>query len=247
MSGVDLSNLSELVIFGASKGIGAAIARELALKKLPKIHLVARNKEAMATLATELGSSDVEIVCHEVDLASEKEVERLFHHFEDQGAFPRHWIFSVGGFPGGQLSKGPFESYTWAGVKELLELNLEIPMRLSLRIVPELLRAGTPASLIYLSSQAGFHGRAGLLPYSTAKFGLNGFAKSLFAELRESLVKVCLVAPGYVDTDLIPESPQLDKSKMIEAHDVATAVSWALSVSKRCCPIELHLLTQQQP
>jgi short-subunit dehydrogenase len=158
----------------------------------------------------------------------------------------------VGGRIEGQWMTGRFEASSWDEISKQLEFNLVLPMRLTHRLLPELLRPssdGQPinASLIYISSQAGYFARPGVAAYGAAKAALNSFAGSIFEELREQGVRVCVVSPGMVGTPLHPESPRLDRSKMISADEVARAVGYALACEPRSCPVEIHLRPQRDP
>ncbi|NCN26967.1 SDR family oxidoreductase [bacterium] len=239
----DLSNIESVVVLGASRGIGKAVAERLSQCGVKKLHLVSRNLEALEELAKTLEAS---CVLHSCDLLDDQACQSFIHELEDLGEFPRNWIFCAGGFPGGRMHTTSYERHSWEAVDAMLNLNLRMPMKLTHLIVPELLRDRREGSLIYISSQSGYFARPGLVPYAASKFGLNGFVKSIFPELRENGVKVSIVAPGYVDTPLIPDSPNLDKAKMIHPEDVAKTVSCALGLSATCCPLEFHLLTQQQ-
>jgi NAD(P)-dependent dehydrogenase (short-subunit alcohol dehydrogenase family) len=132
-------------------------------------------------------------------------------------------------------------------------------MKIVHRVLPELLRPlentsedsmrahSLQGSLIFLSSQAAYGARPGAAAYASAKAGLSSLASSLYAELREKRIRVSLVSPGMVDTPLHGQSPRLDRSKMIGAGDVASAIAWILGCDPRTCPYEIHLRPQQDP
>ena len=79
---------------------------------------------------------------------------------------------------------------------------------------------------------------------ATSQVGLIGFTQSLYEEVREHGIKVAVILPGYVDTPLIPPNRQLDRSKMIQADDIAQAVHYVLTSLATCCPVEITVRPQ---
>ena len=247
MSKIDWSS-RHMVLLGASKGIGRQLALDLAKKGVGRLTLVARSESLLNGVRKECEKQECITDVLVGDLCSEEFLQKLVHHLEDTtDEFPREWLFVAGGDLNGSIHRTPFESMDWEQCDNQIKLNTLMPMRLTHLILRELLRPGTQSHLVYLSSQAGFHARPGLAPYAASKWALNGFVKSLFHELRESDVKMSLVAPGLVDTTLIPQSPKLDRKQMIQTSDLSESIINLLSLSKNCCPLELHLYPQQDP
>jgi len=65
--------------------------------------------------------------------------------------------------------------------------------------------------------------------------------------VREHGIKVSVILPGFVDTPLIPPNRQLDRSKMIQADDIAQAVHYVLTFPATCCPVEITVRPQRTP
>jgi NADP-dependent 3-hydroxy acid dehydrogenase YdfG len=65
--------------------------------------------------------------------------------------------------------------------------------------------------------------------------------------VREHGIKVAVILPGFVDTPLIPPNRQLDRSKMIQADDVAQAVLYVLRSPPASCPVEITIRPQRTP
>ena len=98
--------------------------------------------------------------------------------------------------------------------------------------------------VINIGSVSGKTGEANGAANSASKFGLIGFTQSLYEEVREHGIKVSVILPGFVDTPLISPNRQLDRSKMIQADDIAQAVLFVLTSPPTCCPVEITVRPQ---
>jgi short-subunit dehydrogenase len=129
---------------------------------------------------------------------------------------------------------------------QTLRVNLRAPMLLAQKFLPAMLAKGEGA-VINISSVSGKSGEANGAAYSASKFGLIGFTQSLFEEVRERNIKVAVILPGFVDTPMIPPVKHLDRSKMIQADDVAQAILYILKAPATACPVEITIRPQQTP
>jgi NADP-dependent 3-hydroxy acid dehydrogenase YdfG len=102
-------------------------------------------------------------------------------------------------------------------------------------------------AVINIGSVSGKTGEANGAAYSASKFGLIGFTQSLYEEVREHGIKVAVILPGFVDTPLIPPNRQLDRSRMIQADDIAQTVLFVLTSPSTCCPVEITVRPQKTP
>merc|ERR1719401_2207812 len=80
--------------------------------------------------------------------------------------------------------------------------------------------------------------------YCASKHALKGFAGSVFSEVRDKGVKVCLIMPGFTDTAMVANNPGMIKDKMMRPEDVAHAVESVLAFPVSACPTELLLRPQ---
>ena len=90
-------------------------------------------------------------------------------------------------------------------------------------------------------------GSAGAAAYCAAKFGVRGFAQSLFEEVRELGIRVAVISPGFVDTALIPPNRRIDRARMLRPDDVADAVLFVLRTSSTAACAEIVLRPQRSP
>jgi short-subunit dehydrogenase len=129
---------------------------------------------------------------------------------------------------------------------QTLRLNLRAPMILAQRLLPAMIEKGEGA-VVNIGSVSGKSGEAEGAAYSASKFGLIGFTQSLYEEVRERGIKVAVILPGFVDTPMIPPVKHLDRSKMIQADDVAQAVQFVLNAPATSCPVEITIRPQKSP
>jgi len=102
-------------------------------------------------------------------------------------------------------------------------------------------------AVINISSVSGITGHANGAAYSASKFGLIGFSQSLYEEVRENGIRVSVIIPGFVDTQMIPPVRRLDRSKMIQPEDVAKTVLFVLTSPPTICPVEITVRPQKTP
>jgi len=127
----------------------------------------------------------------------------------------------------------------------VLDLNFASVMRLSQRVLPEMIERESGA-VINISSISGRNSVAGSGIYAATKHALIGFSGCLFEDVREHGVKVSTILPGFVETKMT-ERLKMDQSRMIAPDDIADAVEFVLSSSTRCCPTEIVIRPQRAP
>src|SRR5436190_10727312 len=87
--------------------------------------------------------------------------------------------------------------------------------------------------------------------YVATKAGIQGFAESLRKEVNESGVRITLIEPGAVDSDMQPQAREekqqaVDKQEMMTAEDIAAAVCYAVTQNERCDVVEIRLRPRLQ-
>ncbi len=177
-----------VLITGASRGIGAAMARSFA-KAGVRVSLAARSAEALAALATELQGT-----AFPIDLLDPAAVDALIPRVEREVG-PIDILVNNAGLESSQWLA--HEDPQW--IRDVVRLNLEAPLVLTRAVLPGMLARGR-GSVVFTSSLAGTAGFPGMAVYSATKAGLNNAAAALRLELRDTPVSVTLIAPGPVDT-----------------------------------------------
>jgi 3-oxoacyl-[acyl-carrier protein] reductase len=225
------------LVTGAGRGIGRAIAFSLA-KSGCRLILAARTREQLDDVAKTIGD---EAVVVPTDLTRDDELERLVKESSKPWGSVDILINNAGWGKRAPVIRANVDDWD-----QTLRLNLRAPMILAQKLVPAMITKGEGA-VINIGSVSGKTGEANGAAYSASKFGLIGFTQSLYEEVREHGIKVSVILPGFVDTPLIPPNRQLDRSKMIQADDIAQAVLYILCSSATCCPVEIAVRPQRSP
>jgi short-subunit dehydrogenase len=180
-----------VLITGASRGIGAALAREFA-RAGSTVALVARSADAIGKLAADLGGT-----AHPADLADPEQVRTLIQHVEDE-AGPIDVLVNNAGVD----HTGPFDAMSADELDGLLRVNLTTPAELCRQVIPRMLRRGG-GHIVNVSSLSGVAAFPGLTAYSTSKAGLTHLTAGLRADLRGLPIGTTVVELGAIPTEMI--------------------------------------------
>lgn len=201
-----------VLVTGASRGIGAALALEFA-EAGARLALVARESERLRDVTQRLGASS-----YAADLTDPDQVHGLISRIEADGG-PVDVLVNNAGVE----TAGEFLSQDWADIESLYRLNLLTPVELCHQVLPGMLDRQS-GHLVNMSSLAGVTAFPGLAAYSSSKAGLTHFTAGLRADLRGRPVKTTVVELGPVATDL------LDRAKSYRPVDDSFARAYQLHV-----------------
>ena len=183
------------LVTGASSGIGAAIAAELASRGFSLI-LVARREERLLSLATELSSEhgiDVEVIA--ADLADEDERDRLQQELGGRGRAVEVLVNNAGFGHQADFARSPRERMV-----EMVRVNVEAVVDLTSRFIGPMVERGR-GSVINIASTAAFQPLPGSAVYAASKSFVLSFSEAIRTELRGTGVTVTAVCPGPAKTE----------------------------------------------
>jgi short-subunit dehydrogenase len=183
-----------VLITGASRGIGAAIAAAFAAAGA-HVALVARSSDALAAVAERLRGS-----AHPADLGHADEVAGLVERVESEAGGPIDVLVSSAGV---EVTKAIWD-HTAAEVEQAVRLNFLTPLELS-RQAAVLMRARGAGRIVNISSLSAAVVIPGFAVYGATKAGLSHFTTSLATELRGSGVGVTLVEVGPVYSKMLEQ------------------------------------------
>lgn len=222
------TTLQPVIVTGASRGIGAAVARRLAGAGYP-LALVARSAEALQALAAELGPETRVYPC---DIADWDAVQQVVASVvEDFGA--------VGGLVNnaGMTRDGLFVRMSPEQWQAPLEVNLNGTFHFTRAVAPLMMRA-RQGRIVNISSVIGLTGNAGQANYAASKAGIIALTKSVAKELGGRGVNCNAIAPGFITTEMTADLPDKVRDGMLgqiplkrfgTGEDVAGVVEFLLS------------------
>ena len=204
------------VISGASRGIGAAIARSLAEQEYGVV-LLARSKEALDGISGYLFSEALHAYPYPVDLSVSSELDGVVKHIKKIDGTVDMVIHNAG-----IARVGKIEEMSLADWRRVIDVNLTAPVMLTQKLLP-MMKSGS--RFVFVNSVAGKNSFPEWAAYSASKQGLRAFADTLRMEVAERGIRVTTLFPASVDTMLHNDLPyNWDREKMLKPNDVAKAV-----------------------
>lgn len=228
------------LVTGAGRGIGRAVSLMLARLGC-RVILAARTREQLQAVANEIHSAGGQGLVCPADLTLDEDIHRLVDESQRACGSVDILINNAGWGRKAPVVRAKVEDWD-----RTFRLNVRAPMILSRLLLPPMI-AKLQGAVINIGSISGKSGEANAAAYAASKFALIGFTQSLYEEVREYGIKVAVILPGFVDTPLIPDTRQLDRSKMIRAEDIADAVRFVLESSATACPVEITVRPQRTP
>jgi 3-oxoacyl-[acyl-carrier protein] reductase len=228
------------VITGAGRGIGAAIATKIAALGA-EVVLCGRTRGPLESTAIGISKAGGRAQVLECDVTDLRSVETLAAQVDQ--TLGRVDILvnnaGVGGF-GGPLHQLPPESWD-----QVLNTNLRGVYYCIRAFAPMMIRARA-GHIINVSSLAGKNALPNGAAYAASKWGLNGLSYSAAEELRVHNIRVSVVCPGSVDTELSPHTGK-DPAKMLRPEDVAHVVAMLVTQAPQSFVSEILLRPTQKP
>jgi 3-oxoacyl-[acyl-carrier protein] reductase len=211
------------LVTGASRGIGRAIAEELARAGASVVLGYRSGKDEAEELAAAIGGRAVQ-----ADVSSPEDAKRLVEEAGDVDVL----VNNAGLTRAGLLARMPDDDW-----RTVIETNLS-SVFYTCRAVTRPMMKKRGGSIVNISSIVGVHGNWGQTNYAASKAGIIGFTKSLARELGSRNVRANVVAPGYVKTaltDVLPEEAtaamvsQTPLGRVAEPEEIAGAVRFLAS------------------
>ncbi len=188
------------VVTGASSGIGAEFARQLAGQGMPLL-LVARRQERLQKLAQELQQAHgVEIATFPLDLCQPEAPARLLERITELPA-PLSLLVNNAGI--GNVAR--LQQTDPARIRELIELNIRALTELTYGCLPGLL-AQNAGGIIQVASIAAFQPLAYMSAYAASKAYVLHFSEGLWAELQGTNVRMLALCPGTTRTEFFEQA-----------------------------------------
>lgn len=210
--------MKRILITGASRGIGRAIAQKLAA---PDVTLLLHGRDTVALAETckavESNCAGVVKLIH--DLATEKGVSDMIAQV---GNDPLHVLVNNAGI----AVVKPFREITFEEWKQTIAVNVTAPFLLIQRFAGQMPPGSGIVNVLSVAAKTAFPNWSA---YCMSKFALEGFSQSVRAELRERRIRVINIYPAATNTEIWDDvAGDWPRTKMISAVEVADAVAFAL-------------------
>lgn len=202
-------NQQVVLVTGASRGIGAAIAQELGKQGAIVIGTATSDSGADA-ITTSLKAAGVNGVGLALDVTKPDQIETVLKKIAEHYGDVTILVNNAGITKDTLLMR--MKDDDWDAV---LDTNLKSVFRMSQAVLRPMMKA-RQGRIINISSVVGHMGNAGQTNYAAAKAGMTGFTKSLAQEVGSRNITVNCVAPGFIETDMTAELSDDIKAKMLE-------------------------------
>lgn len=211
--------LERMLITGASRGVGRAIAERLA-EPGREIVLHGRDEAALAETAAQVERRGASARIVTADFARPEQVQRMADSLAGSE------LYALVNNAGVAVVK-PVEQVTLDEWQQQIAVTLTAPFLLIQRLLPCLPRGASIVNVLSVAARQGF---AGWSAYCAAKFALDGFSQSLREELRPRGVRVISVYPAATDTRLWNDvAGTWERARMLPPAAVADTVAFVLS------------------
>ncbi|HBG62408.1 MAG: hypothetical protein A2Y03_03785 [Omnitrophica WOR_2 bacterium GWF2_38_59] len=237
-----------VIITGASRGIGKSIAIKLAESGC-NVLIAARNQEALDKTVVEIKSkaaAGVKIIGLSTDVSNLEDLKRL-----SETAFSEFGGVDILINNAGVSSQYPFDKQPLEDIENLAHTNFLGYVRLIRLVIPHMIekKSGSIINMVSGSTLVDPVPKT-FVTYSSLKVGLRAFLKGLFWEMRDYGIKITSILPGVVDTELTGKLNNItedQKERLMTPDAVVDMVMFALSVPQNACPLELAVINQQTP
>jgi NADP-dependent 3-hydroxy acid dehydrogenase YdfG len=222
-----------VAITGASSGIGEATALACA-RAGAKVALGARRRDRIEQLAARIEADGGRAVAIETDVADEASARAFVEGAREQ----------LGGLHGlvnnaGVMLLGPVEGADTDQWRQMVEVNCLGLLYCTHAAIP-IMRAEGAGHIVNISSTAGRVASLGSAVYNLTKWGVGGFSEALRQEVLHANIRVTIIEPGYVETELQAHNEgnpvvmealgkMRDQIDPLQASDIADAIAYALT------------------
>lgn len=226
-----------VVVTGASRGIGAAIALAFASEPDVRLVLVARTVGLLGEVAALCEKFGATAQVESCDVTDEEAVASMAGNVLSLHGAPDILVNNAGSFaPGGVLETTP-ETF-----RDQIQINLTSAYLVTHAFLPSMVEAGK-GTIFFTGSVASIQGYPRGVSYGAAKHGLLGLARSLRAEVRDRGIRVTTLLPGATLTETW-SGAGLPDERFIPAEDVARTVVHIANMSARTVVEEVLLRPQ---
>lgn len=242
------------LITGASSGIGEATARLLAGEGAA-VALVARRRERLEGVAKMILDDGGKALVLEADLTDSAQATDIVRRATDELGRLDIVVNNAGLLYPGSFADAPDGEW-----ERMITINVGAVLAVTRAALPHLVAAGASeprhvADLVNISSTGGRVARPGTAVYSLTKFGVNALSESLRQELLASRIRVSVVEPGTVATELASHTREelkdgiarmTESIELLRPEDIAEAITYIVTRDRRVAINEILIRAAEQ-
>lgn len=236
------------LITGASSGIGEATALALAAEGA-KVALVARRADKLEQLEKQITSSGGQALSITTDVSDEAQINEMVQKAKEHFGSVDILVNNAG-----VMLTGSIESADTSDWRRMIEIDLLGLMYATHAVLP-LMKAQGGGHIVNISSVAGRVASANFAVYNAAKFGVVAFSDALRKEVYKDKIRVTVIEPGAVATELTNQITNESKQQVdeiyqsvtpLESEDIAGAIIYAVTQPSRVNVNEILIMPTEQ-
>jgi len=210
------------IVTGGGTGIGAAISQTLGQLGV-NVVICGRRQQPITNTVDAIRAARGQACCVRADVSREEDVDRVVWTAVDTYGGVDILINNAGIYAGGAI-----HSHTVATWDQVMAINLRGPFLLTRAVLPHM-RNKRRGHIINVSSESGVEHFVGDGAYGVSKHALNALSEYVQRENQEYGIRVDVVCPGMVATEMTAEERGLDTRKSLYPQDVADLIVWLLT------------------
>ena len=223
--------MKTVIVTGGSRGIGAAIVKELAKENYNIVLNYNNSEEAAQKIQNELKEKGINIEIFKADVSKREDVKALI-----QFTLNKFKNIDVLVNNAGIAQEKPFVDITDEDWEKMIQVNLNSVFYCTQEVLENMIH-NKKGCIINISSIWGITGGSCEVHYSVAKAGIDGMTKALAKELAPSNIRVNSIAPGMIATDMCSDyteeeireiKSQIPLGRIGEAIDIAKCSKWLI-------------------
>ncbi|WP_182887198.1 SDR family NAD(P)-dependent oxidoreductase [Microbispora sp. H10885] len=242
------------LVTGAGSGIGEATARGLAAEGAA-VAVLGRRRGRLEEVADKVRADGGTALVVQADITDRRQAAAAVESVVTELGRLDTLVNNAGFMGMGQAAESPLEEWD-----HMLAVNVQGLLYTTHAALPHLLRAAEDsprkvADLVNISSTGGRVARPGTAVYNLTKFGVNGFTEALRQEVVRKGLRVSVVEPGTVDTELSSHlrdgvrqavERQIENIELLHPEDIADAVSYIVTRDRRVAVNEILVRAGEQ-
>lgn len=224
------NNNKRVLVTGSSRGIGRAIALQLAREGYELVIHCRHQRDQAEAVRDQIQDAGGKASILQFDVAEREQAKQLLEaDMETNGAY--YGVVCNAGI----ARDNAFPAMTGEDWDAVIHTNLDAFYNVLNPVIMPMVRRRAPGRIVTLASVSGIMGNRGQVNYSAAKAGIIGATKALAIELAKRNITVNCVAPGLINTEMIDEAPLDEALKLIpmrragEPEEVASLVAYLFS------------------